>query len=70
MDISCYYKEICPAYDKYREKCSSNSDCKITYGNENCIPMLLEAYHAEKGTPWEKIHNYLGFGGPEILNDE
>lgn len=57
--MSCHYKEICPAYDERRGECNSTSDCIITYGNKNCIPMLLEAYHREKGTIYEDIRNYL-----------
>lgn len=68
--MSCYYKEICPAYDELRKKCSSNSDCRSSYGNINCIPMLLEAYHEQKGTPYKDISSYLGFNGPETLDDK
>lgn len=48
----CKYKEICPAYDKWEERCN---DKPFEKGHINCIPFLLEAYHSEKGTPYEEI---------------
>lgn len=57
--MSCHYKEICPAYDERRKKCSSTSDCRDSYGNQNCIPLILEAYNKRKGTIYEVIRSYL-----------
>lgn len=51
----CKYKDICPAYDKWSEKCNYN----LYKGSDECIHLLLEAYHQEKGTSYEDIKKYL-----------
>lgn len=53
----CEYRYICPAYEQLDNRC--NADCY--YGSNRCIPLLLEAYHQEKGSPYEIIKKYLNF---------
>lgn len=59
----CKYADICPAYDKCSEQCNSYVSM---FGGLGCIPMILEAYHEVKGTPYENISKYLGFNGYQI----
>lgn len=51
----CKYKDICPAYDKWCERCTERGND----GTIECIPLILEAYHDEKGTPYENIIGYF-----------
>lgn len=60
--MTCRYSEICPAYDKRRYRCEHSAlndifDPRSEYGK--CVPLLLEAYHQEKGTPYKEISKYL-----------
>lgn len=60
--MKCKYSQICPAYDKRRYRCEHNGindmfELRSNY--EKCIPLLLEAYHQEKGTPYKDISKYL-----------
>lgn len=59
----CKYAGVCPAYDERREQYNSNL---LTFGDLGCIPMILEAYHEIKGTPYENISKYIGFNGYQV----
>lgn len=60
--MKCKYSKICPVYDKRRYRCEHNGTGNLINSNsdyEKCIPLLLEAYHQEKGTPYKEISEYL-----------
>lgn len=44
IDRNCIFKEYCPAYSEWSEKCKQ-SVC----GQTNCIPLLLEHYMSSIG---------------------
>lgn len=41
----CKYYSVCPAADKRSEHCTIH----LTTCNDDCVQMLIEAYHLEKG---------------------
>lgn len=51
----CEYKDICPAYDERCERCTEKQNYKF----KKYIPLILEAYHNEKGTPYNIIKDSL-----------
>ena len=59
----CRYKDICPAYNKRRERCTEKNRELDTY---MCVPLLLEAYHSSKDTPYNDIKDYMSIIYPYI----
>lgn len=51
----CRYAEICPAYDAVAERCVGEKYRDF----KKCVPLLLEAYHQEKGTDYDFLRKFL-----------
>lgn len=63
FDRICIFKEYCPAYSEYNERCD------FIFGDVKCIPLLIENHLSETGDDGQRMKEMYDKYDRLIKND-